>query len=152
MSYGFTKRGLQVTRAVLRSRLLVSIGPDSYTTLVDQKGRKQAINNNIVQIIEQAPFKWTVLVAVMGRDEFKQEYIKTITVNSPQPVSRDQIVEQVGALHKDLVDGIPEKHFVNVGWVGAFDDLEFDEAKVFDFFKKYKAFDLLAGWELDNAA
>lgn len=153
MSHGLPSHTLKAARRLMRQVQMVYIGPANDCFLVEKSnGKRRTISPVIMQSVQRVPFKYSVLIVVCGRDEFKREYIKSLQIDLPNPCLQSQLTDQLTELHEQLITDIPDAHFTNLAWIANFESHEFDEAKAFDLIKKHGAFECLAKWQTKDAA
>ena len=85
--------------------------------------------------------KWTLLLAVLGVDDFGKRYIKTLPLYFPTPCLQSEICEITSEYHHKLLDEFNPKHFKNAAWLGSIVDTEFNEEEALGLFEIAGAFE-----------
>lgn len=95
------------------------------------------------------PYKWTLLIAVFGRDKNGNNYMKPREIELPNARYQRDLTDTMRDLHSKLVEEFNRNHFLGMGWVAVNEPTVFDEETCFKLFENLGAFDCLAPWEVD---
>lgn len=109
------------------------------------------ITKQMAKTLTQRQNKYTIVCAVMLRDQFGVDYMQSETILIHDPISYDKLPAALNKFHNELIDTCNPKHIVNIGWVSCADIVDtLTEAKCSELFEYFNAWDYLAKWELEK--
>lgn len=148
-AYNPHKRLQRVAKATMKKLGVIYVGGNgNKCRMVDaSSGRIYNPDQYTATAVSEVRFNWSIFCAVFLRDQEGVEYMKSLTIQVNEPARQQDIAEQVGEIHTELVQGINKKHLVNVGWIARPDGVEMTEQEAGILFDKADAWDSLATWE-----
>ena len=100
------------------------------------------LNGSVTQkALAEVRHRWTIVLAVLCRDQFGQHYIKSELIEANEPYLQSELADFCEDQHRNLILSCNENHIINICWIGCPWGGDFDEAEV------AKIFDTLDFWE-----
>ena len=91
---------------------------------------------SVVQIaLAEVRHKWSILLAVLCRDQNGTTYMKSEIVQANEPYLQSELASVCEDHHRDLILSANENHLINVCWIGipyGGDITEEEASKIFD--------------------
>jgi len=120
--------------------MLYVLGEDP--TPVSLKTNKTIILDEILfNSLTRFKHKWSVFIAVFGRDNFGKEYMKSEVIQTKEPYYNDELIDVLNTEHERLYKEANEKQIISVGWLAVPSNMDWDEKVLFKMFSDNRALD-----------
>lgn len=126
------------------------VNEDKYTDLLTLKGKRIPLTKDMVNLIEQVPYKWHTVCVTICKSEVGEKYIKMQEVVAQAPYYKRDLVQVCNDIHYALVNQTNKNHMITAGWLSSPLPIEYTNDMVFDIFTELGAFKFLAKWEHDQ--
>ena len=135
-------------RAAMKDLAVGFCANNDHLHLINTKHKRfERAGASINNALEKIRYKWVIYIAVMGRTELKQAYIKSEEITVPHEVFKTDINDIVAAHHTELRKSVPVKQLSNVGWLALPVYRDISEAELEEYFDMMGCWELLAPWQ-----
>lgn len=102
------------------------------------------------RIYSSESFNWHCLLMVLCRDQFNKEYVKCYYCEPEHICTQSGMAKDLNRKHMTLINSCNKQHILNVGWIIAPFEHEWEESQVMQILNNHNAWDSLAEWELNK--
>lgn len=133
---------LRVAGSIITKPLIASfITGDDLVNLFDIKKNKLAkVDLITAKLFSEVRYAWSVLLAVICRDDSGVEYIKTELVTANQEYFQHELIDFLNIQHKALLDKANERHLIGAAWLASPVGRVWDDKEAMGIFNTLGAF------------
>ena len=135
--YNPAKNIQRTTKAVLAKTLIIwHTFDDGKCELYHRNGQRIRVNHAIQKGITEYRYRWSLLIAAFGKDQFGKTYMKSESIHSNEPYTHAELCDFLNEQHKRIIAGMNKAHFIGAGWIASIAGNELSEAEAFAWFEK----------------
>lgn len=90
-------------------------------------------------LISKIRHRWTVFIAVIGKDDFGKFYMKSEEIEVKDPQFQKDMVDTLNKYHQELIKQFNDKHLLSVGWIATPYRYQWNEKEAFEILKELGA-------------
>lgn len=113
----------------------------------NKEGERVNVPDSFKVAAARRTYKWSTLLIVLCRDQFKKEYLVTQPVHSNVHYSFTTLSQSFDAEHKRLLKECNELHIVNAGWVASPAGIEVSDEVADKIVRNLGGFEYMSEWE-----
>lgn len=130
-----------IDRMVLKNKVVTYVTGDSYNNLYCLKQKKLiSVDKKIAVALAEQPFEWSILIAVICRDQNGTEYIKSELIASNQKYFQHELISFLAEKHQKLIQSVNRTHVIGVGWLASPEGRDWEEDQAGQIFEQLGAF------------
>jgi len=108
---------------------------------IDVKHEQIVKPNDLLASCANMPHKWAAYLAVFGRTQLGEEYMKSVEVTTPSRFYQKDLAPVLEAHHLELMKQVPDHHRCGVAWIASPTGKTFSEKEAGELFTKMGAWE-----------
>ena len=130
------KRFSQVARGAIKDLAICFVETNPAAQIVSLKHKaKVRPSETMIRAFTAVPHKWTIYLAAIGQDWEGNFYTKSLEVETGVPCLQNTLADQLGPIHNELRDTMPEADYIARAWIASPHGHSFDEAEAMEYFE-----------------
>jgi len=111
------KQRQRVAKHVIRNLMVAYSTWLDGCVLFDQKSQCLIHPTDSIVAGFQYRYKWSLLIAIFGRNQLGDEYMKSEIITANEPCTQSQLAPLAWEYHQQLLKEFPRHHLIGVGWL-----------------------------------
>ncbi len=130
------KRFSAVARGAIKDLAICFVEGSSAAQIVSTRhAAKVKATETMVRAFTHVTYKWTIYLAVIGKDWQGKLYTKAVEIETEVPCLQSTLADQLLPIHNELRDNMPESDYIARAWIASPHGYSFGEAEAMEYFE-----------------